>query len=276
MINYEEGAEHSVLNGDTKTEVFLAEGVGGTPQQHVRSVITESIYDYGARAGIWRLLRAFERHGVRGTVYGVGLALQQNPAVATRCREMGWEIACHGWRWIDYADFPPEREREELERCVQLFEHQTGRAPAGWYVGRLSRTSYMLLRELYAERGDRLLWLSDSYADDLPFWREVPAGAKKEGEPALLILPYSLDCNDYKYMMPNNWSSPEDFEKYLKDAFDSLYEEGVHGAPKMMSIGLHARISGRPGRVGAVKRFVEYVMSKPDVWVATVSCASAV
>ena len=154
--------------------------------------------------------------------------------------------------------------------CIDVIAEQTGQAPRGWYVGRLSPRSQTLLYQIYKERGLPLLWLSDSYADDLPYWQTLPKGVRcGDGDEALLILPYSLDCNDFKYMMPNNWSSPDDFFDYLKGAFDELYAEGHDGSPKMMSVGLHARISGRPGRIGAVRQFVEYVRNKQDVWVTT-------
>ena len=270
VINYEEGGEYSVLNGDSHSESYLTEAVGGTPRQQARNTNVESEYEYGARAGIWRLLRVFDHAGVSGTVYGVGKALEANPKVAQVCGEMGWEVGCHGWRWIDYHDMSAEQERAEITKCIDLITKQTDMAPRGWYVGRLSPRSHALLFEIYKERGLELLWISDAYNDDLPHYRPLPEALGKQypGE-TLLILPYSLDTNDFKYMMPNNWSSTEDLYNYLKNDFDELYAEGEECSPKMMSIGLHARISGRPGRVGAVRRFVEYVQSKPDVWVAT-------
>ncbi|KAK4541552.1 hypothetical protein LTR36_007849 [Oleoguttula mirabilis] len=270
VINYEEGGEYSVLNGDSHSETYLTEAVGGTARQQARNTNIESEYDYGARAGIWRLLRVFEKANVKGTVYGVGKALEGNPEVSAVCDTLGWEVASHGWRWIDYHDMPAEQERAEIEKCIDLITQQTGQAPRGWYVGRLSPRSQTLLHQIYQERGLELLWLSDSYADDLPYYKPLPStlASKQPGE-ALLVLPYSLDTNDFKYMMPNNWSSPEDFYNYLVAAFDELYAEGQDGSPKMMSIGLHARISGRPGRTGAVRRFAEYVRSKEGVWVAT-------
>jgi len=273
VINYEEGGEYSVLNGDTHSETYLTEAVGGSPRQQARNTNAESEYEYGSRAGIWRSLRVFEKAGVKGTVYGVGKALESNPRVSEVCKGMGWEIGCHGWRWIDYHSTPPEQEREDIERCIDLITTQTGQAPRGWYIGRLSPRSQSLLYQVYKERGLELLWLSDSYADDLPYYQPLPAAlaSQASSEEALLILPYSLDANDFKYTMPNNWSSPDDFFTYLKSAFDELYAEGEEGCPKMMSIGLHARISGRPGRIGAVRKFLEYVQSKGEgeVWVAT-------
>ncbi|KAK5122509.1 hypothetical protein LTR85_004093 [Meristemomyces frigidus] len=270
VINYEEGGEYSVLNGDSHSETYITEAVGGTPRQQARNTNIESEYEYGARAGIWRRLRVFEKAGVKGTVYGVGKALEGNPKVSEVCEKLGWEMGSHGWRWIDYHDMPAEQERAEIEKCIDLSIQQTGQAPRGWYIGRLSPRSQALLHEIYRQKGLKLLWLSDSYADDLPYYKAVPAGVSEDhpGE-VLLVLPYSLDTNDFKYMMPNNWSSQDDFYNYLVAAFDQLYAEGGDGSPKMMSIGLHARISGRPGRVGAVRKFVEYVRSKDDVWVAT-------
>ncbi|KAK5107456.1 hypothetical protein LTR62_001254 [Meristemomyces frigidus] len=272
VINYEEGAEYTLLNGDSHSETYLSEIVGGQPRHGARNPNIESEYEYGSRAGIWRLLRVFEKSDVNGTVYGVGKALQVNPRVAEVCGNMGWEVASHGWRWIDYADVPEVEEREHIVQCIELSLEQTGRAPTGWYIGRLSARSQALVYEIYKERGLELVWMADSYADDLPYYQPLPRkqGAMGEGEQqALLILPYSLDCNDFKYLMPHNWSSPDDFYNYLVAAFDELYAEGVGGSPKMMSIGLHARISGRPGRMGAVRRFVEYVAKHEGAWVAT-------
>lgn len=272
VINYEEGGEYSVLNGDAHSETYLTEAVGGTPRQQARNTNVESEYDYGARAGIWRLLKTLGAAGVRGTVYGVGKALEQNPKVAEVLVDMGWEVASHGWRWIDYHDVPAEQERADIEKCIDLITRQTGRAPRGWYIGRLSPRSQALLWDIYMQRDLELLWLSDSYADDLPYYQPLPANSRESfPSEALLVLPYSLDTNDFKYMMGNNWSSPDDFYNYLVAAFDELYAEGADGTPKMMSVGLHARISGRPGRVGAVRRFAEYVRGKGNnnVWVAT-------
>ncbi|KAK0778781.1 hypothetical protein LTR02_002347 [Friedmanniomyces endolithicus] len=271
VINYEEGGEYSVLNGDAKSESYLTEASGAAPRHESRNTNVESEYDFGARAGIWRLLRIFEQAGLHGTIYGVGLALEKNPAVAKECQRLGWEIASHGWRWIDYHSVPESQERAEINRCIDLITAQTGQAPR--------------------ERGLELLWLSDSYADDLPYYHPVPVGLHKTTttnnntndndhvpEPSSsssprpqpsLILPYSLDTNDFKFLMPNNWSSPDDFLHYLIAAFDELYAEGEAGSPKMMSVGLHARISGRAGRAGVVRRFVEYVGGKEGVWIAT-------
>jgi peptidoglycan/xylan/chitin deacetylase (PgdA/CDA1 family) len=270
VINYEEGGEYSVLNDDDHSEAYLCEAAGGKPKEQARNTNIESEYEYGSRAGIWRLLNVFRTAGFKGTVYGVGKALEANPQVAKTCVEMGWEMASHGWRWIDYHDMPVEKEREEIEKCVDVIEKQTGQPPRGWYVGRLSPRSLSLLVDSYNKRGIPLLWHSDNYGDDLPFWKKLPKDVRKEGGmEAVLTVPYSLDCNDFKYAMPNNWSSPDHLLNYLKGAFDELLKEGENGSPKMMSIGLHARLSGRPGRVGAVRKFVEYVRNTPGVWVAT-------
>ena len=268
VINYEEGGEYSVLNGDSHSESYLCEAVGGKPREQARNTNIESEYEYGSRAGIWRLLRVFESAGVKGTVYGVGKALQGNPLVAKKCVQMGWEVGSHGWRWIDYHDMPVDEEKTDIVKCIDLITEQSSQPPRGWYIGRLSPRSQTLLYQIYKERNIPLLWLSDNYGDDLPFWKPIPKAAADGNDEALLVLPYSLDCNDFKYMMPNNWSSPDDLFNYLKGAFDELCAEGEDGGPKMMSIGLHARISGRPGRVGAVRKFVEYVLGK-DAWVAT-------
>ena len=269
VINYEEGGEYTVLNGDSHSESYLSEAVGGKPREQARSTNIESEYEYGSRTGIWRLLRVFEKAGTKGTVYAVGKALEENPEVSKVCQRMGWEVGSHGWRWIDYHDMPLEQERNEIERCIDLTTEQTGRPPRGWYIGRLSPRSRTLLYQIYKKRNIPLLWLSDNYGDDLPFWKPVPKAVTSGKDEAMLVLPYSLDCNDFKYVMPNNWSSPDDLLNYLKGAFDELYAEGEDGSPKMMSIGLHARISGRPGRIGAIRKFVEYVQSKEHVWVAT-------
>ena len=266
VINYEEGGEYSLTNpGDTHSETYLSEIPSQTRRDRARNTNVESEYEYGSRAGIWRLLKVFEATGFKGTVYAVGRALELNPLVAPKFRDAGWELSSHGWRWIDYATYSREDERRDIEKCVDLFTAQAGRAPPGWYVGRLSPYSHDLIREIYHERGLALSWLSDAYNDDLPYYQPNT----QDGRDATLIIPYSLDCNDFKFFMPNNWSSPDDFYQYLVSAFDQLYEEGEQGTPKMMSIGLHPRISGRPGRVGAMKQFVEYVKGKEGVWVAT-------
>lgn len=269
VINYEEGGEYSVLNGDSHSESYLSEGVGGRPREQARNTNIESEYEYGSRAGIWRLLRVFEGAGMKGTVYGVGKALEANPNVSKVCLDMGWEVGSHGWRWIDYHDMPLEQEKAEIEKCIDVIMEQTGQPPRGWYVGRLSPRSRTLLYQIYKERNIPLLWWSDNYGDDLPFWKPVAKAAAEGNDEATLVLPYSLDCNDFKFVMPNNWSSTDDLCNYLKGAFDELYAEGQEGSPKMMSIGLHARISGRPGRIGAVRKFVEYLEGKDDVWIAT-------
>ncbi|EMC91200.1 carbohydrate esterase family 4 protein [Baudoinia panamericana UAMH 10762] len=271
VINYEEGGEYSVLNGDSHSETYLTETPGGDARHEARNTNAESIYDYGARAGIWRLLRVFEQARMKGTVYGVGKALEANPEATKRFLAAEWEMGSHGWRWIDYHDMSESDERVEIEKCIDLSIQQAGRAPTGWYVGRLSPRSHALIYQIYKDRGLELLWISDSYADDLPYYQPLPAtvAAKYGKDEALLILPYTLDCNDFKYFTNNNWSSPDDLLNYLIGAFDELYAEGRAGEPKMMSIGLHARISGRPGRVGAVRKFVDYVSSKEGVWVAT-------
>lgn len=274
VLNYEEGGEYSILNGDAHSESYLSEIVGGQPTQQGRDLIVESMYEYGSRAGVWRILNLFAEAGVSGTVYGVGKALEENPQVAKICQQMGWEIAAHGHRWINYHDMSPEDEREDCLKCVEVIKQQTGAPPKGWYIGRLSPRTQRIIYDIYKAMQYSQPWLSDSYADDLPYYKPLPAGCADVKSEAQLILPYSLDCNDFKYLMPSNWSSSEDFFQYLKDSFDELYREGEKGQAKMMSIGLHTRISGRPGRTGAVRKFVEYVQSKPDVWIATVSRAT--
>ncbi|KAK4615940.1 Putative polysaccharide deacetylase [Fulvia fulva] len=269
VLNYEGGGEYSVLNGDSHSESFLSESIGSPPVQQGRNLNIESMYEYGSRAGVWRVLNVFADAGVRGTVYGVGKALDDNPRVVTRCLQMGWEVAAHGDRWIDYHDMSVEKECQDVVNCASVIRQQTGEPPKGWYIGRLSPRTHRIIYHVYKEKGWEQPWLSDSYADDLPYWKPLPNGCEGNGREWQLVLPYSLDCNDFKYLMPNNWSSSEDFFQYLKDSFDELYREGEKGKAKMMSVGLHARISGKPGRIGTVSRFVEYVQSKRDVWIAT-------
>jgi len=255
VLNYEEGGENTVLNGDTGSELYLHEVPGGSPILGERNRTVESQFDYGARAGVWRILRAFAARKLPLTVYGVGRALELNPTVTRAFADAGHEVASHAWRWIDYHDVDEATERAEIARCVEVIERLTGTRPVGWYTGRISPNT----RRLVAEHGG-FLYDSDSYADDLPFY--VTAAGKP-----MLIIPYTLDNNDMKYAVPPGFSAPDGWEQYMTDAFETLLAEGRAGAPKMMSVGLHCRLIGRPGRAAALARFLDRVAATPDVWV---------
>lgn len=253
VLNYEEGGENTVLNGDAGSEIYLNEVPGGTPIIGERNRGMESQFDYGARAGVWRVMRQFAARGLTFTVYGVGRALELNPDVARAFVEQGHEVASHAWRWIDYHNVPEEVERAEVARCYDTIARLTGRAPVGWYTGRMSPNT----RRLVAEHGG-FLYDCDAYDDDLPYY--VDAGGKPQ-----LIIPYTLDANDMKFGVPPGFTAPGGFEQYLTDALEVLRQEGG----RMMSVGLHARIVGRPGRAAALARFLDHVAACPDVWVAT-------
>ena len=256
VLNYEEGGENTVLNGDAASEIYLHEVPGGAPMVGQRNRTVESQFDYGARAGVWRVLRLFAQRGLPLTVYGVGRALELNPDVAHAFVSAGHEVASHGWRWIDYHAMPEAQERAEIARCVETITRLTGRRPVGWYTGRISPNT----RRLVAEHGG-FLYDSDAYDDDLPHYIEVA------GKPQLII-PYTLDNNDMKFAVPPGFGDPDGFERHLRDACDMLRAEGAAGAPRMMSVGLHCRIVGRPGRAAALARFLDHVVACGDVWVA--------
>ncbi|WP_149537844.1 allantoinase PuuE [Siccirubricoccus phaeus] len=250
VLNYEEGAENTVLNGDAGSELYLHEVPGGTPRPE-RDLSTESQFDYGARAGVWRVLRLFAERNLPLTIYAVGRALELNPDVGAAFAAAGHEVASHGWRWIDYRQVPEHIERAGIARCVEVIRRVTGQAPVGWYTGRIS----LRTRRLVAEHGG-FLYESDSYADDLPYYVQAA------GRP-LLVVPYTLDNNDMKFAVPPGFTAPDGFAQYLTDAFDTLYREGG----RMMSVGLHCRLVGRPGRAAALARFLDHVAQHPDVWV---------
>jgi putative urate catabolism protein len=256
VLNYEEGGESSVLHGDAKSEAFLHEVAGIAPRIGARDLNVESVYEYGARAGFWRILRLFTERQLTLTVYAVGMALERNPAAANAMVDAGFEVASHGWRWIDYHDVPEHEERAHIKRAIQAIERATGRRPVGWYTGRISPRT----RRLVVEAGG-FLYDSDSYADDLPYWVQV------EGKPHLVV-PYTLDNNDMKFAVQNGFDYGEAFFQYLRDAFDVLYAEGAQ-RPKMMSVGLHCRLAGRPGRTAALIRFLDYARSHERVWITT-------
>jgi putative urate catabolism protein len=256
VINYEEGGENNILHGDAASEAFLSEIVGAQPWPGQRHMNMESIYEYGSRAGFWRLHRLFTAAGVPVTVYGVATALARNPGAVAAMQQAGWEIASHGLKWIEYKDFTKEEERAQLEEAIRIHERVTGERPLGWYTGRSSIHSLDLVME---EGG--FLYSADSYADDLPYWVQGPKGPH-------LIVPYTLDANDMRFSTPQGFNSGEQFFTYLKDSFDMLYAEGQAGQAKMMSIGLHCRLAGRPGRAAALARFLDYVMAHDGVWPA--------
>ncbi len=254
VINYEEGGENNILHGDAGSEAFLSEIVGAEAWPGMRHMNMESIYEYGSRAGFWRLWRLFTKRGMPLTVYGVAMALQRNPEAVAAMREAGWEIASHGLRWIDYRDFSKDDEREHLTEAIRVHTEATGERPLGWYTGRCSGHT----RDLVMEEGG-FLYDSDSYADDLPYWENGANGPH-------LVIPYTLDANDMRFASPQGFNSGDQFYAYLKDSFDVLYAEG-ESAPKMMSVGLHCRLVGRPGRAAALARFLDYVQSHDQVWV---------
>lgn len=255
VLNYEEGGENTVLNGDAGSETYLHETPGGAARIGQRDLNVETVYEYGARAGFWRIMEMFRERNMNFTCYGVGLALEKNPAAARAMVAAGHEIASHGYRWIDYSTVPEEVERAHIRQAIQAIESTCGVRPVGWYTGRISANT----RRLVIEEGG-FLYESDAYNDDLPYWVEVA------GRPQLII-PYTLDNNDMKFCVPPGFSAPSGFYEYLKDAFDVLYHEGRR-APKMMSVGLHCRLAGRPGRAAALARFLDYVQGHDKVWVA--------
>ena len=253
VVNYEEGGENCVLHGDPASEAFLSEIVGAAPWPGQRHPSMESIYEYGSRVGVWRLLDLFARYEIPLTVFGVAMALERNPAVAEAAMAAGHEICSHGYRWIDYRDVPEDLEREHLERAIEIIRSLTGERPLGWYTGRTSERT----RALVVEEGG-FLYDADDYNDDLPFWTEVNGKSH-------LVVPYTLDNNDMRFATPQGFNSGDHFYSYLRDAFDVLYAEGEH-TPRMMSVGLHCRLVGRPGRLAALARFIEHTRRFDDVW----------
>jgi putative urate catabolism protein len=254
VVNYEEGGENNILHGDEASEAFLSEIVGAQPWPGMRHMNMESFYEYGSRAGFWRIWRMFAERGVPVTVYGVATALARNPEAVAAMKEVDWEIASHGLKWIDYKDHSDEKERRHLVEAIRIHTEVTGSRPLGWYTGRSSVHTTQLVME---EGG--FVYSSDAYADDLPYWVEGPRGPH-------LIIPYTLDANDMRFASAQGFNSGDQFFTYLKDGFDYLYAEGEKGAPKMMSVGLHCRIVGRPNRAAALVRFLDYVASKDKVW----------
>jgi putative urate catabolism protein len=255
VINYEEGSENSILHGDPASEAFLSEIVGAEPVLGGRHMNIESLFEYGSRAGFWRLHRAFTASSVPVTVYGVAMALARNPQAVAAMLNAGWEIATHGYRWIDYQYVPEITEREHLATAIEVHTKVTGSRPLGWYLGRCSPNTHRLV----AEEGG-FIYNADSYADDLPYWDTG------HGKPQLIV-PYTLDANDMRFATTQGFNSGDQFLAYLKDTFDVLYREG-EARPRMMSVGLHCRLAGRPGRTAAVERFLDYAHSHERVWFA--------
>ncbi|PHQ70397.1 MAG: allantoinase PuuE [Sneathiella sp.] len=253
VLNYEEGGENCILHGDDASEAFLSEIIGAQPLVGKRHISMESIYEYGSRAGVWRLLRLFDKFDIPLTIFGVAMALERNPEVTEAFITAGHEICSHGYRWIDYQDVPEAVEREHMRRAIEIITRMTGSRPLGWYTGRTSPNT----RRLVAEEGG-FLYDADAYDDDLPYWTEV-------ADRHQLIIPYTLDVNDMRFASLQGFNSGDQYFTYLKDSFDTLYEEGAE-APKMMSVGLHCRLVGRPGRIAALKRFLGYVKGFDDVW----------
>ncbi len=262
VLNYEEGGENAVLHGDGGSEQFLSE-MFNPPSFTERHMSMEGIYEYGSRVGVWRILREFEKRGLPLTVFGVGMALQRHPELTAAFVELGHEIACHGWRWISYQNLDEATEREHMRLGLDAIEKLTGNRPLGWYTGRDSPQT----RRLVADDGG-LLYDSDYYGDDLPFWMKVK---RTDGTVVpRLVVPYTLDTNDMRFALPQGFAQAEDFFIYLRDSFDALYAEGDpngDNAPKMMSIGMHCRLLGRPGRLVALQRFLDHVAKHDKVWV---------
>ena len=253
VLNYEEGGENTILNGDPASESFLSEIVGAAPLQGVRHISMESIYDYGARVGVWRLLDLFARKTIPLTIFAVARAAEQNPDAIRAMAAAGHEIASHGYRWIDYQYVPEETERGHMRKAIDILTGIAGARPLGWYTGRTGPNT----RRLVAEEGG-FLYDADAYDDDLPYWQDV------DGRPQLIV-PYTLDANDMRFATPQGFNSGDQFFAYLKDAFDVLYAEGAH-TPRMMSVGLHCRLAGRPGRMASLERFLDYARSHEAVW----------
>jgi|SRR5215218_5917301 len=256
VLNYEEGGENNVLHGDPASEAFLSDVLGAQPWPGRRHMNVESMYEYGSRAGFWRLWRLFLAHKIPLTVFGVASALIRNPEAVAAMREAEWEIASHGLKWIDYRDVPEAEERSHMVEAIRLHQEATGERPLGWYTG---RSSINTLKLVLTDGG--FLYSSDSYADDLPYWLHGPKGPH-------LIIPYSLDANDMRFTNAPGFSHGDDFFTYLRETFDFLYAEG-EAAPKMMSIGLHCRLVGRPGRATGLARFLDYLAKHDRVWIAT-------
>ena len=257
VLNYEEGGENNILHGDAASEAFLVDVLGAAPWPDQRHANVESMYEYGARAGFWRLFRLFTTSAIPVTVYGVATALMRAPTQLAAMQDAGWEIASHGLKWVQHKDMAPETEREQIAEAIRLHTIATGERPKGWYTGRSSLNTV----DLVSEVGD-LAYISDTYDDDLPYWRV------HQGKPQLII-PYSLATNDMRFVTGPGFDNGEEYFQFLKDSFDVLYAEGEAGSPKMMSLGLHCRLVGQPGRFQGLKKFVDYIMGFDKVWIPT-------
>ena len=253
VLNYEEGAENCVLHGDKHSEVFLSEIIGAQPVKG-RHINMESLYEYGSRSGFWRLHKLFQEKKIPITIFGVGMALEKNPEICKAIKDANYEVASHGWRWIDYQNVKKSEEKKHMKLAIKKIKEIFGERPLGWYTGRCSPNT----RDLVFDEGG-FLYDSDSYSDDLPYW-EIRKKKKQ------LIIPYTLDNNDMRFVANQGFNTGDHFFTYLKDSFDALYEEGKTN-PKMMSVGLHCRLVGRPGRIQSLKKFLEYVLSHEDVWI---------
>jgi putative urate catabolism protein len=253
VLNYEEGGEGNILHGDPASEAFLSEIVAAAPWKGQRNPNMESIYEYGSRVGVWRLLDLFRHKEIPLTMFAVAMAIERNPAVAEAAMKAGHEICSHGYRWIDYRDVPEDVEREHLAKAVSILTRITGERPLGWYTGRNSANT----RRLVVEEGG-FLYDADAYNDDLPYWVTV------EGK-SHLVVPYTLDANDMRFATPQGFNAGDQFFNYLRDSFDTLYAEG-EAIPRMMSIGLHCRLAGRPGRIRALARFMDHARAHEHVW----------
>ncbi len=253
VINYEEGGENNILHGDKASEAFLSEIVGAQPWLGQRHMSMESIYEYGSRVGVWRLFDLFSRMDIPVTVFAVAMALARNPAIVEAAMAAGHEICSHGYRWIDYRDIPEDMEREHLLKAIEIITRLTGKRPLGWYTGRTSVNT----RRLVVEEGG-FLYDADDYNDDLPFWTEVDGKQH-------LVVPYTLDTNDMRFATPQGFNSGDQFFAYLRDSFDVLYEEGSV-TPRMMSVGLHCRLAGRPGRIRSLENFINHARAHSGVW----------
>lgn len=260
VVNYEEGGENNILHGDPASEAFLSEIVGAQAYPGARHFNMESMYEYGARAGFWRLHRMFTAREIPVTVFAVALALQRNAAAVEAMLNAGWEIASHGYKWIDYQFVAEADEREHLQQAIDIHRRMTGAAPAGFYLGRTSPNTHRLTAECAEYAGHEFTYSADSYADDLPYWET------RYAKP-LLFVPYTLDANDMRFATAQGFNSGAQFFEYLKDAFDTLYAEG-ETQPKMLSVGLHCRLVGRPGRAAALARFLDYARAHDKVWFA--------
>jgi len=253
VLNYEEGGENCVLHGDKTSEVFLSEIIGAKPVKG-RNLNMESIYEYGARRGFWRIHDLFNKKKIPLTIFGVGMALERNKEVCKAIKKANYEIASHGWRWVDYQNVSKAKERKDMKLAIRSIKKIFGNKPFGWYTGRCSSNTL----DLVIENGG-FLYCSDTYSDDLPYW--IKKGKKKQ-----LMIPYTLDNNDMRFATNQGFNSGDQFFTYLKDSFDALYLEGKK-SPKMMSVGLHCRLIGRPGRIQSLKKFLNYVLSFKDVWI---------